>query len=241
MVPQLRCVNPYATWRVRGTAKPHKRARAVLPGFNPGCAYITWQEMYDNEIFANVTVTPEQAKLVIGGEAAMWSTWTDRTNWDPQVSACACVHVTMTPRACARPPKRTTLWAPTLTAGLAAQQRCCGASVEPRFCGRHDHRTAPPRVPPLSDGVARHHGQPHHECVRRLPCANVSHVPVRLPRPFSHAAPWCASNVCAQPGTARVCSRSCHVRGLGHATAKARTARTARRTRYIDIMTQLQR
>ena len=41
--------------------------------------------MYDNEIFANMTVTAAQRKLVIGGEAALWSSYSDRNNWDPQV------------------------------------------------------------------------------------------------------------------------------------------------------------
>ena len=41
--------------------------------------------MYENFIFANMTVTLAEKKLVIGGEAALWSSYSDRTNWDPQV------------------------------------------------------------------------------------------------------------------------------------------------------------
>lgn len=54
-------------------------------GFNPICAYISWQNVYTNEPFANMTVGPTAAKNLLGGEATMWAEYADATNLEAQL------------------------------------------------------------------------------------------------------------------------------------------------------------
>lgn len=55
-------------------------------GFQPECAYISWQNVYMNEPFANLSLTAAEKALVLGGEAALWAGYTDHTNFDQQVA-----------------------------------------------------------------------------------------------------------------------------------------------------------
>jgi len=56
-------------------------------GFNPGCTYQSWQNVYGNDPVhsAGSTLTPAQAALVLGGEAVLFGEYADATNVDPQV------------------------------------------------------------------------------------------------------------------------------------------------------------
>lgn len=61
-------------------------------GFNPSCAYSSWQTVYNNEPITG-NPTPAQEALVLGGEAALWSEFANDANvgaqlW-PRLSAAA--------------------------------------------------------------------------------------------------------------------------------------------------------
>jgi len=56
-------------------------------GFNPGCAYQSWQNMYLNDPVYSIgtPLSPAEVKLVLGGEAVLFGEYADATDVDPQV------------------------------------------------------------------------------------------------------------------------------------------------------------
>ena len=54
-------------------------------GFNPTCAYIPWQAVYQNEPTANTSLTEKEEERILGGEAVLFGEYADHTNVDPQL------------------------------------------------------------------------------------------------------------------------------------------------------------
>jgi hexosaminidase len=54
-------------------------------GFGNWCPYCSWIDMYNNEPLQGSTLTPEQQRLILGGEVAIWAELVDEWNLDSRV------------------------------------------------------------------------------------------------------------------------------------------------------------